>query len=348
MRNHFVDFMRGVAALGVLVCHTSRAVISYYPECWLNSSPPVKSFFEHGKIGVDIFFLISGYIIVFSLNRGSKPQTFLAKRLLRVFVPYLPLAFMLGLVYFNYPSITNAPNGISVNWFKSITLLPVTGDYSLGVAWTLTYEIFFYIIVWLTLLPSLNKIRWLIISLPSAAGLAAILCGRTLEFNRASSFVELMLSPYQWEFLIGCIWAWIGQAFIADLSALRERKIIILTICIITMTLILFPFNITLAYRILLLLFLGMLFALSSVRDFDFVRKTLNLIVVTGSFSYSLYLIHAPIQSIIVRLSLFLNIPLVFVILALTAIPIIISIAYFNSFERLSLRLMKKMDTYLA
>ena len=344
MRNHFIDFMRGVAALGVLVCHTSRAVISFYPNSWLNSSSFLKSFFEHGRIGVDIFFLISGYIIFISVNRNSSPRVFLAKRLTRIFVPYLPLAILLGLVYLMFPGLTNSPNGISVNWIKSLTLIPATGDYSLSIAWTLSYEVFFYIIVCLTLFLRLNAARWLIVLFPSMAGLVAILCGRPIEFNKATDFAELFLSPYQWEFLIGCISAWAGQALISQFSALRNEKRILSTIFILAVAIVIFPFDLNLRYRIILMVFLGTLLALSSVRDFSFARKRLRLITVAGTFSYSLYLVHVPVQSVIVRLSLLLKLPVELLLVILIAVPVICSIEYFYLIERHSLALMKQIE----
>ena len=60
-RNHFIDALRGIAALLVLATHLQASVTGFYPNGWLAAHPAVVATLEHGAIGVDVFFLISGF-----------------------------------------------------------------------------------------------------------------------------------------------------------------------------------------------------------------------------------------------------------------------------------------------
>ena len=64
----FVDGLRGFAALGVVVYHISRygsiaaAARSVTPN-WL------ATLLKHGWVGVQMFFVMSGFVIAYSLRR---------------------------------------------------------------------------------------------------------------------------------------------------------------------------------------------------------------------------------------------------------------------------------------
>jgi len=74
-----IQYLRGLAALGVVFCHYGSGLASY---------PKLSSVFIFGKTGVDVFFLISGFIIVYSLvthnYKSNQFFTFLLKRSIRI------------------------------------------------------------------------------------------------------------------------------------------------------------------------------------------------------------------------------------------------------------------------
>ena len=65
-RNHFLDARCGIAALLVLVTHLQSSLVAFYPSGWLAAHLVAISVLDPRGIGVDMFFLISGFI-VFSL-----------------------------------------------------------------------------------------------------------------------------------------------------------------------------------------------------------------------------------------------------------------------------------------
>ncbi len=136
-----VQLLRGFAATVVAGFHLYTASISE------SGDPGVFRIFAGGEIGVDIFFVISGFIIFYvSQSRPNLTyKKFLAARFWRIFPPYwaiLTLYVLAGIALFQIsgdasklPTLTN----LAVSYF----LLPYP-DYVLIIAWTLALEILFY------------------------------------------------------------------------------------------------------------------------------------------------------------------------------------------------------------
>src|SRR5262245_6522000 len=81
-----LDPLRGIAAGGVAWYHLTNLLD--LPEGWIKGSG------AHGFLGVEIFFVISGFVIPYSMIRGgyrvrSDWGRFIAKRILRLDPPYL-------------------------------------------------------------------------------------------------------------------------------------------------------------------------------------------------------------------------------------------------------------------
>ena len=105
-----------------------------------------------GQFGVDIFFVISGFIISFILNKEQ--ENFLVKRLIRVIPMYYLFTILVILAWVVYPvGFTNLYVSFS-SIVKSLFFIPYEVGNSgpiLSLGWTLNYEIFFYVIVGLFL-----------------------------------------------------------------------------------------------------------------------------------------------------------------------------------------------------
>ncbi len=130
-RNHFLDALRGIAALLVLATHLQASITGFYPSGWLATHPIVVATLSHGAIGVDVFFLISGFIVFLAaqrvINAGKGVRLFLLKRFLRIFLPYWPIALALAAAYALLPGLSAAAVPIQLNWLKSLTLIPGGG-----------------------------------------------------------------------------------------------------------------------------------------------------------------------------------------------------------------------------
>jgi len=137
--------LRGIAVLAVCFCHFGKPVStgSIFPEFfrWLG---------EYGKYGVHIFFVISGFVIPFSLHKAKYTIRdyflFLYKRLLRLHPPYIAgLIFTLIIAAASYHSrhLTNPETPMTI--FKS--LFYMHAPYDNPVFWTLKIEAEYYIFI---------------------------------------------------------------------------------------------------------------------------------------------------------------------------------------------------------
>ena len=109
---------------------------------------PVLNFATRfGWVGVEIFFVISGYVIALSA-RGASPGKFLKRRALRIF----PALWVCSLVSLVALATTAGPTGELLLSFVHSVILSPRGPYLDGAIWSLIVEAVFYFLIWLVLL----------------------------------------------------------------------------------------------------------------------------------------------------------------------------------------------------
>ena len=147
-----LGFLRAVAALSVCLYHYTGAVL---PKLRIES---VREIFENGWLGVDVFFVISGFIIPYSLlGKGYKVSGFFAymrKRIIRINPPaYAAMALVLAQGYIIDHFIAHrVVYTAGVSWGKILNNLFFTVPFSkytwvVGIFWTLAIEFQFYIFI---------------------------------------------------------------------------------------------------------------------------------------------------------------------------------------------------------
>ncbi|AOP85642.1 hypothetical protein BFV64_04385 [Enterobacter kobei] len=139
---YFIEVLRGVAPLLVVGYHLVGPLLGAY-NFWPGMG---LDLFRNGNIGVDIFFIISGFIICYATQKSeARPLlSFVLRRFFRIYPLFL---FCIIFMWFAYASWKP-----SIELIRSIFLLH--GDYSLPApffgynmlypAWTISYEIIFY------------------------------------------------------------------------------------------------------------------------------------------------------------------------------------------------------------
>lgn len=145
-RLRYIDALRGIAALLVLWLHVSNSYHTLSPQTaahahWLSD---FVSQIDIGRIGVVVFFLISGFVIPFSIKPASAaPVTgFVIRRLFRIYPAYW-LSVPLAAYVFYW--LMGQPFGVR-EFLVNLTLLQdIFGVPSAeGVYWTLLVEFGFY------------------------------------------------------------------------------------------------------------------------------------------------------------------------------------------------------------
>lgn len=97
-----LQFVRAFAAIWVLVTHVFQKLdIKLFGDYYLS-----------GQYGVDVFFILSGFIIYLTTKERTDWKHFLLKRVLRIFPAYLfCLAF-----YWSYYAVTNSEQVVYDLW----------------------------------------------------------------------------------------------------------------------------------------------------------------------------------------------------------------------------------------
>jgi peptidoglycan/LPS O-acetylase OafA/YrhL len=153
LRFTFIDGLRGVAALMVLCFH-------FYNQILLGGGRPqlvwpLHELVRHGNLGVEIFFVLSGFVIAFSI-RGARVTGrylggFALRRSLRLDPPYWVVIFLSFAVLRGASSmgesraILPGPLGIVANMLYLNNLLGIPALVSVG--WTLCLEVQFYLVL---------------------------------------------------------------------------------------------------------------------------------------------------------------------------------------------------------
>lgn len=145
-----IQALRGLAVLGVVLFHTLAIERKYAGDSWL------PGFFGFGELGVDLFFVISGFIMVtitHSRFAGAGDfARFLYSRVTRIYPTYWFYFFLLLPVVLVRPEWVNASQGHQVDIISSFLLLPSEQLPILLVAWSLIHELWFYLVFALLLL----------------------------------------------------------------------------------------------------------------------------------------------------------------------------------------------------
>ncbi|WP_147306227.1 acyltransferase family protein [Cupriavidus plantarum] len=209
-----IQALRGIAALLVVASHGAFVLGP------LDSHPFLRNFLESGAIGVDLFFMISGFIMIYSTwgaGSGRDVLDFLIKRFCRIWPAYL--AWTLAWLMIRDGGISGGP---AVDIVKSIFFLPLSiisppfyGYAALNVGWTLNYEIQFYLLFAASML--FGRARWwmlagafavLLVLVPMVNGVAPALNPyRAAIFG--SALADMATNPIILEFGFGVVVGWL-------------------------------------------------------------------------------------------------------------------------------------------
>lgn len=199
---------RGIAALMVVLFHVSSSIFGrgkYFPErFWWG--------FSGGHAGVDFFFVLSGFIIVYvhadDVGNAARTMPFLRRRFLRIYPIYWVLLCAILPVFFVAPWLRSGHELNAALVLTSFTLLPAPYHPAIPVAWTLQHEVLFYILFSVLIYKKRAGIFllviWLIGSISYAFFMYMINNGREGPLN----FFAAVFFPWDILFFYGGFVAW--------------------------------------------------------------------------------------------------------------------------------------------
>lgn len=159
-----------------------------------------------GQTGVDLFFIVSGFIMVVTTARaehgGESARRFLGRRITRIYLPYLVITAAIFALYVVRPDLVNSSQDTPPDVAASFLLLPQEGAPLLLVGWTLVFEMYFYLVFTLAMLAPRRAFPYIL----GAWALVTALLGLLPQTN---PYVELAASPLNFEFLFGVVIGWL-------------------------------------------------------------------------------------------------------------------------------------------
>jgi len=191
---NILQVLRGVAATFVAAFHGVPHFEAMHGEGGLYSLVA-----GYGYTGVDLFFVISGYVMALTTvdkERDLKnAMGFLQKRFFRIYLGYWPFFIFALLIALTFDSQKLSDIDLVASFFLTS---PDMFKVILPVSWSLTYELFFYGIVFLLFFFNLRRAHGVLLSV--FLFVLAINMATTVSLHPASDF---FFSPYILEFLSG-------------------------------------------------------------------------------------------------------------------------------------------------
>jgi len=210
----FVQALRGLAAVAVVLYHVRYAVNG---PAYLDLG---ERLFGSGYAGVDLFFVLSGFIMVhttWSLAGTRRDAVrFLLKRFARIWPVYVLVTLAFVLVVTDLDDAFSAEGLVALAkafgfYPQRIGGAPMFGFPPDGVGWTLNYEVWFYVLFALALLAG----RWRWVAVCGLFGLCLIVLPWAVTggvqtsayagYDLRPAILNILASPLSWEFLLGVL-----------------------------------------------------------------------------------------------------------------------------------------------
>lgn len=195
---HNIQALRGIAVMLVVFLHMYATEKKYSPDQIL------PDFLQLGVMGVDIFFVISGFIMVTVTHHKAphwqQARQFIVSRATRIYPTYWLISAALLAITVFFPGITTP---LASDWrfvVRSFLLYPQEHLPLLMVGWTLVHEMFFYaVFAVLLLLPAALRYGCLLVwAAVTATGF------HLLHPAVTQPVLALVFNPLSLEFISGC------------------------------------------------------------------------------------------------------------------------------------------------
>lgn len=273
-----LDSIRGIAAIAVVIYHY------FYRYNDLFGHKNISAEWSYlGRHGVEIFFIVSGFVIFWSLNRVKHPVDFIVSRISRLY----PVYWASVILTFCLVS-TIGLEGRSVDFIDALINLTMLQEFFRtpsvdGVYWTLTIELIFYFWIFSLFIFKLHNRADVFLGIFVLASALSSL----FSFNISNALSKLLLFDHMSFFVSGI-------CFFKILNGIdKKRAFVILILCL---------FSTAITYSALHLPFFLIIYSFFYCAITGKLRFMKNkLLVFLGGISYALYLVHQNIGYIVIN-----------------------------------------------
>ncbi|MEG3975966.1 acyltransferase [Microcoleus sp. herbarium8] len=290
---NLLQVYRGIAALLVVLFHLNDMSLDRLKK------DTFFNLFESGWSGVDYFFVLSGFIMVYvhrsAIGNKDQLKSFLVKRAVRIYPIYWIVTLIVLVFFLVIPGFANNQDLGFGKIITSLLLLPNQNLPILNVGWTLIYELYFYflfsIAIWL-------KPKHSVPILSTLLFVTILHYLKIVEFDGGYAFLlNLVFGDMNLEFVLGCLAGYIVIKFASKIS--KNRWILFgaanlgyVVLLVIFATTKLEVDRISTFGVLATLLIIG-----SASIDLKDSPKVPQILTYLGDASYSIFLLHGPLIS---------------------------------------------------
>ena len=304
-----IQYLRAFAVINVVFFHVLMISESYGQK--VNYAYFLT---DWGQGGVDLFFVISGFIMVYIQHINPKSaKTFMCNRVIRIVPLYWTISIFFVSAYFLYPDIFRSFSPDVGQIFPSlafVSLLFFDESPLVAVGWTLEYEMLYYLFFSFALLMYSNIIMSRLVLMILLIGVA-------------------LMGYYDWiiiEFIFGMVCAILFIKFPVN----NYKYVVFFIGVVLFLTSIIYDFNL---HRVVVWGIPSALIVFSIL----YIPEKSNLFgKILGDASYSIYLVHSFAISVIYKISLAYNLTINTDILAIVSLFIstLAGVIVYYSIER--------------
>jgi exopolysaccharide production protein ExoZ len=180
-----LQILRALAAMSVVYFHVGASL-------------------KFGSYGVDLFFVLSGFVIAMAASKDNNAVRFSVNRITRVIPLYWIMTSGVMVVAIMYPTLLNSTTANFGNYAKSLFFIPYFKENGflhpmLAVGWTLNYEMLFYAMAAFSL--AINSSRFFQIT----SALVGISFGLGYILPDGTPYAELLRTTLLFDFFLGMV-----------------------------------------------------------------------------------------------------------------------------------------------
>jgi exopolysaccharide production protein ExoZ len=289
---NLLQVYRGIAAVLVVMFHlTDMSAERLNQVTFFN-------LFQAGWSGVDYFFVLSGFIMVYvhrsAIGKKDQLKSFLVKRAVRIYPIYWIITLTVLCFFLVIPGFANNTDLSLGRLIVSLLLIPQNDKPILDVGWTLIYELYFYflfsIAIWLKPKHSVPILStWLFFTILHFC--------KIVNFRESFFLLKLVFGNMNLEFVLGCLAGYIVIKYNKKLGKYRWILFGIANLGYVILGMLVAWRNIDFDRITTFAVLSAMLIIAATSIDLKDSPKIPYVLIFLGDASYSIFLTHGPLIS---------------------------------------------------
>ena len=254
--------------------------------------------FQAGWSGVDYFFVLSGFIMVYvhrsAIGKKDQLKSFLVKRCVRIYPIYWIITLIVLCFFLVIPGFANAQDLSFGKIILSLLLIPQNDKPILDVGWTLVYEIYFYVLfgiaIWLKPKYSVPLLSaWLFITI--------LHFWKIVIFSDSFFLLNTVFGNMNLEFVLGCLSGYIVIKYHKKIANYRWILFGIAHLGFVILAMLVAWGNIEIERINTFGVVAALLIIAATSIDLKDSPRIPYVLIFLGDASYSIFLIHGPVVS---------------------------------------------------